>query len=92
MAGRVGTGSPRPRRSYGGLSTTFFLCLPCVCLFLSFVSPEQVYNLTKFIRKHPDREAILECAGGALDPAIGLSEEDMEDHFIGYLIEMKKDQ
>ena len=52
----------------------------------------KVYNLTKFIRKHPDREAILDCAGGALDPALGLNEEDIEDHCIGYLIELKKDK
>ena len=52
----------------------------------------KVYNLTKYIKKHPARDKILASAGGELPADKSILLNEIEEYFIGYLIEEKKDK
>lgn len=55
----------------------------------------KVYDLTKYIapsRKHPARAKILANAGGELPSDKSILLNELEEYFIGYLIEIKKDK
>ena len=52
----------------------------------------KVYNLTKYIKKHKARDKILANAGGELPADRSILIGDLEEYFIGYLIEEKKDK
>ncbi|QDZ17764.1 cytochrome b5 heme-binding domain-containing protein [Chloropicon primus] len=52
----------------------------------------KVYNLTKYIKKSPARAKILENAGGEIPAHKSILLSDIEEYFIGYLIEEKKEK
>ena len=53
---------------------------------------DKVYNLTKYIKKHPAREKILGNAGGEIPSDKSILLNVLEEYFIGHLIEEKKEK